>query len=195
MGDMIEYTPGSRNDLFYWPIDLEADEGRRYSPCFPDASSTDPVRIVHAPNHRGFKGTHYLIEAVGRLQGEGLGLELRLVERVPNRQALEIYRTADIVFDQCLVGFHGYFALEAMALGKPVMVFIRDPQRYLLKPEECPLVNSPADRVESVLRQLVQNRARLHELGVRGRKYIDKYFSLPAYAKRLKNVYRGVRAA
>src|SRR5215831_6829667 len=35
MGDMIEYTPGSRNDLFFWPIDLTAQEGRRYDPVYP----------------------------------------------------------------------------------------------------------------------------------------------------------------
>jgi hypothetical protein len=149
-----------------------------------------PVRVVHAPNHRGFKGTHYLLDAVARLQAEGQPVELQLVERVPNRQALEIYRTADIVFDQCLIGFHGYFALEALALGKPVMVFIRDPNRYLLRPGECPFVNAPADQVEAVLRELVRDRQRLHDLGKQGRRYIERYFSLEAYANRLRRTYR-----
>jgi len=195
MGDMLEYTPGSRNDLFYWPIDLKSEKGRRYAPRYPDPNSTAPVRVVHAPNHRGFKGTHYLIAAVERLQAEGLPVELKLVERVPNRQALEIYRTADIIFDQCLIGFHGYFALEAMAMGKPVMVFIRDPKNYLIRPEECPFVNTPVHLVESNLRELVRDRQRLHELGVRGRQYIERYFSLPAYAARLGRAYRDLEKA
>ena len=195
MGDMIEYTPGSRNDLFYWPIDLEAEKGLRYAPRYPDPNSTTPVQVVHAPNHRGFKGSQYLIAAVEQLQAEGLPVELKLVERVPNRQALEIYRTADIIFDQCLIGFHGYFALEAMAMGKPVMVFIRDPERYLIHPEECPFVNSPKGEVESILRNLIQDRQRLHELGLQGRRYVERYFSLPAYASRLKRVYCDLRVA
>jgi hypothetical protein len=189
MGDMLHYTPGSRNDLFYWPIDLGRDRGRRYEACYPDPDSTAPVRIVHAPNHRSFKGTHFLLEAVQQLQAEGIPLELKLVERVPNRQALEIYRTADIVFDQCLIGFHGYFALEALAMGKPVMVFVRHPDQYLLHPKECPFVNCRADRVADVLRGLATDRQRLFELGVRGRRYIAKHFTTAAFGERLRRAY------
>lgn len=189
MGDMIEYTPASRNDLFYWPIDLDRDDGARYAPVYPDPSSDAPVRVVHAPNHRGFKGSRYIIEAVERLRAEGLPIELVLLERVPNLEALAIYRTADIIFDQCLIGFHGYFALEALALGKPVMVFIRDAGRYLLAPDECPFIDSPPDRIDAILRELVANRARLRELGIKGRRYVEKYFSLQAFAHRLQRAY------
>lgn len=193
MGDMVHYTPGSRNDLFFWPIDLSAEKGQRYAPVYPDADASRPLRIVHAPNHRGFKGTHFLIEAVARMQTEGLPLDLVLVERVPNRQALEIYRTADVVFDQCLVGFHGYFALEAMAMGKPVMVFIRHPEQYLACAAECPFINTPAHQIETVLRRLVANRAQLAELGRRGRRYIEKYHDLGPFAARLGRFYQELR--
>jgi hypothetical protein len=194
MGDMIHYTPGSRNDLFYWPIDLERDGGKRYAPCYPEVDSDRPIRIVHAPNHRGFKGTHFLVEAVERLRHDGLQVELVLVERIPNRLALEIYRSADIIFDQCLVGFHGYFALEALAIGKPVMVFLRDPKTYLLKPEECPFVNTSVESLESDLRMLTQNRSLLRELGKQGRRYIENHYSLAAFAARLKRVYEEIAA-
>jgi glycosyltransferase involved in cell wall biosynthesis len=190
MGDMIEYTPGSYNQTFFWPLDLAAEHGRRYEPHYPDPASSAPVRILHAPNHRGFKGSQYLIAAVEKLRKEGLPIELVLVEKVPNRQALELYRTADIVFDQCLIGFHGYFALEAMALGKPVMVYIRDPERYLLAPDECPFINAHRDKIEPLLRELVSDRPRLRELGVQGRKYIEKYFTFSAFAARLKLAYQ-----
>jgi glycosyltransferase involved in cell wall biosynthesis len=189
MGDMIEYTPGSRNDLFFWPVDLSAEDGQRYAPRYPDPDSAAPVRVVHAPNHRLFKGTRFLLEAMEKLQREGLPIELKLVERVPNREALEIYRTADIVFDQCIIGFHGYFALEALAMGKPVMVYIRDPERYLIHPEECPFINARADRVEAVLRELVHDRPRLHRLGVQGRRYLEKHFTPRAFAGRLRTAY------
>ena len=71
MGDMIEYTPGSRNDLFFWPVDLDADGGRKYAPHYPPAEGDGPLRIVHAPNHRHFKGTSYLLDAVERLRRQG----------------------------------------------------------------------------------------------------------------------------
>src|SRR5207248_1810563 len=131
MGDMIHYTPGSRNDLFFWPVDLGAEGGAKYDPRYPDPAGTAPVRVVHAPNHQGFKGTSYLAAAVRRLRDRGVPVELRLVERVPNREAIETYRGADVVFDQCLIGYHGYFAVEGMALGKPTVVFLRHPELYV----------------------------------------------------------------
>ncbi len=194
MGDMIEYAGESRNDLFFWPVDLEADAGRKYAPHYPDADGNEPLKIVHAPNHRHFKGTRFLLAAVDRLQAEGYPVELQLVERVPNDQAMEMYRSADLVFDQCLIGFHGYFAIEAMALGKPVMCYIRKPEDYLLHPEECPIVSARSDQVESVLRELIADRRRLHALGVRGRAYVEKYYTPGAFAQRLQGAYQDLGA-
>ncbi|MCC5635734.1 hypothetical protein LC593_07680 [Nostoc sp. CHAB 5844] len=195
MGDMIEYTPGSRNDLFFWPIDLYGPSSHKYQPAYPQPDKHKPLRIVHAPNHRVFKGSHFLIKAVENLQLEGVSIELILVEKVPNEQALEIYRTADVIFDQCLIGFHGYFALEGMAMGKPVMCFIRKPQEYLLHPEECPIINTHIKTLEKDLRELVTNREKLQEIGVKSRQYIEKYFTLEAFAQRLQKAYQDLGIA
>lgn len=195
MGDMIEYTPGSRNDLFFWPVDLGASEGRRYAPSFPDGGGNHLLRIVHAPNHRMFKGTRFLEKAVGELVEEGVAVELVMVERIPNAEALEIYRSADFIVDQCLVGFHGFFALEGMALGKPVMAFIRKPAQYLLHPEECPLINTHVLTLKEDIRRLAADRAALAEAGRRGRAYVERHFTLQAFAGRLREAYRdmGIR--
>lgn len=189
MGDMIEYTPRSSNGAFFWPIDLDADLGRRYQPSFPDETSTAPLRVVHAPNHREFKGSKYLEAAVSALRAEGAEIELVLVERVSNDEALRIYRSADVIFDQCLIGFHGYFALEAMALGKPVMCFIRKPNEYLLRPEECPIINTHRDTVTEDLRKLIGRRSHLRKLGEQGRRYVEQYYSPDAFASRLRTAY------
>lgn len=190
MGDMVEYTPGSRNDLFFWPIDLMAQDGKRYQPAYPEVGNLRPVRVVHAPNHREFKGSRHLEYAVESLRQEGVEIELILVERRSNEEALEIYKSADLIFDQCLIGFHGYFALEAMALGKPVMCFIRKPDEYLLHPEECPIINTHVMTLKEDLRRLVARRGELGEIGRRGRSYVEKHFSLEAFAGRLERTYR-----
>jgi hypothetical protein len=156
------------------------------------ASSQKPLRIVHAPNHRHFKGTGFVIEAVEQLRREGLALELTLVERLSNDEALAIYRTADLVFDQCLIGFHGYFAIEAMALGKPVMCFIRKPSEYLIDHENCPIISAQPEGLADVIRQLATDRGRLHELGLSGRRYVEKYFTLQAFADRMRVAYADV---
>jgi glycosyltransferase involved in cell wall biosynthesis len=123
------------------------------------------------------------------LQNEGLPIELVLVEKLPNHEALEVYRTADVIFDQCLIGFHGYFALEAMALGKPVMCYIRKPAEYLLHPEECPIINTHVDTLKEDLRKLISSRHELEQIGQRGRQYVERHFSREAFAGRLHEAY------
>jgi hypothetical protein len=189
MGDMIEYTPGSRNNLFYWPLDLKGVHLASNERLQAGQDSGRRLRVVHAPNHREFKGTRYLEAAVSALQAEGVPIDLVLVEKLPNHEALQVYRTADVIFDQCLIGFHGYFALEAMALGKPVMCYIRKPLEYLLHPEECPIINTHVDTLKEDLRRLASSRDELKLIGLRSRQYVEQYFSQEAFASRLHEAY------
>ena len=189
MGDMIEYTPWSRNDLFYWPLDIHGIHSAKSALSESNQDRHSKLRVVHAPNHREFKGTRHLEEAVSALQAEGVPIELVLVENLPNHEALEVYRTADVIFDQCLIGFHGYFALEAMALGKAVMCYIRKPEEYLLYPLECPIINTHVDTLQDDLRRLVSSREELVSIGRRSRKYVERHYSREAFAGRLKHAY------
>lgn len=193
MGDMNEYVPHARHNLHYWPIDLD-----RFNATAPVPSSSQPglerrttLKVAHAPNHRQFKGSRYLIEAVAQLRAEGVGIELMLVERVANAQALAMYAEADLVFDQCLIGFHGYFALEAMALGKPVLAFIRKPS-YLLQPDECPIIQVERDSIADVLRRCSEDRAWLARMGQKGRAYVERHYSVRAFSGRLAQAYTDI---
>ena len=185
MGDMIHYTPGSDNSVFYWPIDINVENGQKYQPVYPTGDVKRSLVIVHAANHREFKGTNFLVNAVNELILEGYLIDLRLIEKMPNVKALENYRLADIIFDQCLIGFHGYFALEGMALGKPVMSFIRNPNADLLEPNECPLINISTETIKTEIAYLYQNRISLVEIGKRGRNYIEKFYTLEAVSGRM----------
>ena len=189
MGDMIHYTPGSKNDVFYWPIDLEAQSGVKYAPVYPDLTSTRPIKIVHAANHRMFKGTDFLVKAIEEIRQEGWSVELKLVENLSNELSLEIYKSADIIFDQCLIGFHGYFALEGMALGKPVMSFLRYPKDYVLAPDECPIVNTSIITLKDDILSLCKDRKLLNQLGLNGRSYIERHYTIAAVSKRFGDAY------
>lgn len=189
MGDMIEYLPMATSDLYFWPLDLQPYAGCEGS--VKVVRDTNKFRVVHAANHRQFKGTRHLIAAIETLQNQGYAIELLLVERVPNADAVEIYRSADIVFDQCLIGFHGYFALEAMALGKPVMTFIRKSQ-YLIDSENCPLINVQPGSILETLKFFLLNRAQLLDIGNASRQYIERNYSLKAFANRLNSAYESV---
>lgn len=186
MGDMTEYTPGSRNDLFFWPVDVE-------ELAFAGAEPREgPVRVLHAPNHRHYKGTRFLEAAIAALRAEGLAVELQIVEGAPRETVLQACRAADIIADQFIAGFHGYFALEAMALGKPVVCFIRRPDQYLPAGKDCPIVNADPDGLTDALRELVTDGRRRAELGERGRRFVEEVFSLETFGRRMDAVYGGL---
>ena len=123
-----------------------------------------------------------------RLKEEGYRVDLRLVEKVPNDVAVELYKEADIVAEQFLIGWHGFLAIEAMALGKPVICFVRK-KGYLLSPDECPIVSADPDMLADAIRDLIKDPGKRRKLGEMGRKYVEKHYSLEAFAHRLKEVY------
>jgi glycosyltransferase involved in cell wall biosynthesis len=182
MGDMLSYVSGARN-LNYWPIDLT---------LFPDAVTNwcgdRPLRVAHAPNHAHFKGTHYLTNAVERLKSEGYAIELVRVQGVPNSEVLTLFSRCDLVADQFIAGFHGYTAFEAMALGKPVLCYLRA-RDTVLDPENCPIINTWPDNIYGILKSCLQGEWDLTELGRRSRSYIARYHSLEAVAARLGRLY------
>lgn len=186
MGDMAEYTLGSRNDLFYWAIDLKK------WPFVGVSLFSHPVKVVHAPNHPHFKGTRFLQQAIEELQAEGYPVELILVTGMSNDRARELYLQADIVADQFIIGWYGNFAVEAMALGKPVIAYIRKPDTYLPRGIDCPIVNADPGSLKKALIGLLENPRLRFELGLRGRHYVEEIHALERVGARMDRLYRSL---
>jgi glycosyltransferase involved in cell wall biosynthesis len=178
---MINYPPGCRN-MHYWPIDTD-----RIKPMLRQATD-GPLRIAHAPNHTHFKGSIYLEAAIDRLRAQGHAIEYTKIQGVPNTEVIRLFSEADVVADQFIGGAYGYTALEAMALGKPVLTYVRSPD-LAEAVDECPLINTTPDTLEIVLRWLLENRTKLPLIGAQGRVYIERWHSVPAVAERLGRMY------
>ena len=91
---------------------------------------------------------------------EGLDADFRLVEGLTHDEAFELYREADIVVDQLNAGWYGVFAIECLALGKPVVTFLLD--EAVRRTEEAygvdvPLVSATAETLREQLRPLVDD--------------------------------------
>jgi glycosyltransferase involved in cell wall biosynthesis len=170
--DLLHVLPGGARFLPYASVD----------PCewmaTPAAVNDVPV-VVHAPTHRGAKGTQYLIDAGAELRREGVRFELVLVEHMPREQARLTYERADLVVDQLLAGWYGAFAVEAMCLGKAVVAYIREPDLARLPPTfvaELPIISTTPATLKHVLRDLLtRRRNELPELGRRGRRFAEKW--------------------
>ena len=147
-----------------------------------DADGTSKsVVIAHAPNHRGFKGTEFVLNAVKQLQSEGLKVELKLIEKLQNTEVNRIlFEEVDILVEQLIFTGHGLNGLEGMASGLPTVSNLED-DNYL-KPirrwsffGECPLVSASPETLCDVLRKLITRPQLRHELGRAGRAYVEKY--------------------
>lgn len=158
-----------------------------FKPAFPTNNNKKPL-IVHSPTHFQIKGTKHVIKAIKQLKKEGYIFNFQLLSDVPHEEALTIYRKADIIIDQLLIGSFGVFSLEAMALGKPVICFIREDlvNKY---PHDLPIINSNPDTIYSTLKSLLSNSKDIYQLGVKGRNYVEKYHNSRVIAEQLKNIY------
>ena len=117
------------------------------------------VKVMHTPNHRGAKGTEFLIEVVEVLQREGLKIELVLLENVPNDKVREMMQEVDILADQFIATAYALSAIEGMASGLPVMsnleneAYTRVFRRYAFL-NECPILSTMPETLEGNLRLL-----------------------------------------
>ena len=152
----------------------------------PPSGRSRPV-IVHAPSSRRRKGTEDVIAAC-----EGLDADLELVEGLHHDEALERYRAADIVVDQLNAGWYGIFAIEAMALGKPVVTFLHD--EAVRRTEEAfdievPLISASKGTLRERLRPLVESPLDRRVIGAASRAYVEHVHDLEQTTNRLLEVY------
>ena len=140
------------------------------------------VRVMHTPNHRGVKGSEFLVAAVERLRQEGLQIDLVLLERVQNSEVLETMRTVDILAEQFVLQFYGLSGIEGLATGLPVIANLSmDDYLQVLRRfsylNECPIVAASVEMLTDVLRRLVTDPTLRASLGRAGRQYAEKYHS------------------
>jgi hypothetical protein len=159
------------------------------------AEPRDVVRVAHAPSKRAVKGTESVIAAVDALRSRGAPIELDLIEGVPNREARTRYAAADVIVDQLRIGWYGMFAIESMALAKPVVVHLDE--AAAAETEEAfglklPLVRADEHALEDVLAGLVETRETLPELGRRSREYVEQVHAHTAVAGQVLEIYERV---
>jgi glycosyltransferase involved in cell wall biosynthesis len=167
--ELARYAPGGEF-LPYASVDVE-----RLAPEWPTING--PIRIVHAPSDASIKGSARIIQAVERLKDDH-EIEFVLVEGVPHEEALELYRSADLVVDQVLTGWYGGFAVEAMAMGKPVGCYIRDEDLDVLPPgmrDQLPLVRLHPDSLERDLEAAIAERESWREWGSQSREFVLRW--------------------
>lgn len=185
----------SSYDAIRWVPDadviLPGVEVAKIAPAIPSADKQRPL-IIHAPSSRRRKGTEHIVAAV-----EGLDADFRVVEGLTHDEAFELYREADIVVDQLNAGWYGVFAIECLALGKPVVTFLleeavrRTEEAYGI---EVPVISATAETLRERLRPLVADAALRHRVGAASRAYAERLHDIDAIAGELIELYERIRA-
>jgi glycosyltransferase involved in cell wall biosynthesis len=158
---------------------------REYTPR-PPSDRPRPV-VVHAPSSRRRKGTEHVIAACAALP-----VDLQIVEGLHHDEARRRYEQADIVVDQLNAGWYGLFAIESMALGKPVLTYLHE--EAVRRTEKAfgvrvPLVPTTKETLRDTLRPLVESAAERRRIGAASRAYVAEVHDLRRMAERLLDLY------
>jgi glycosyltransferase involved in cell wall biosynthesis len=158
---------------------------REIAPALP--SGRDRPLVVHAPSSRMRKGTDHVVAAC-----EGLAVDLEIVEGLHHDDAFRRYAEADIVVDQLNAGWYGIFAIEAMALGKPVLTFLHE--EAVRRTEEAfgvevALVPVTKETLRDRLAALVADPDEVRRIGAASRAYVEHVHDADRIADRLIEIY------
>jgi glycosyltransferase involved in cell wall biosynthesis len=179
--DALRWVP----DAHVVPPGLDLSD---YKPV-PSEDRPRPV-VLHAPSSRKRKGTEHVVAAC-----EGLDVELDIVEGLRHDEARRHYERADIVVDQLNAGWYGIFALEAMALAKPVLSYLRpeavqETERAL--GVEVPVVPITKETLRDRIRELAVSADERRRVGASSRAYVERVHDADKGADRLIAIYRSL---
>ncbi len=181
--DLLNILPSKASFLPYSNVDLDAWRPK------PKLNDSGILRIGHAPTNRSVKGTKYIVDAVSRLQAKNLKFEFILIEKLDHKAAREVYESLDLFVDQLLAGWYGGAAVELMALGVPVVAYIREEDLRFINPKmkyAIPIINADPSSIEEILEDLIKKpKSFLTNLGLKSRKYVEDWHNPELISKKI----------
>jgi glycosyltransferase involved in cell wall biosynthesis len=181
--EVLPYVASYYQKVHVLPLAIDL---RKFPPIYPDIAQKLPL-ILHAPTNPDFKGTAYIEKAIDQLSSTHR-FEYKRIEKMSHAQVVNLYKKADLIIDQVRCGSHGLLSVESMALGKPVIAFIR-PDLADKFPPDLPIINGNPDNVKAKIKMLLENPPLRNSLGVKGRKYVEKYHARDVVVDRLLAIY------
>lgn len=136
------------------------------------------------------RGSIYIRKAVDKLKKEGHKIDFLLHDKLSPGQLKMRYQQADIIVEQLRYGTFGLTALEAMAMEKPVIGYIR--QDLLKYYPGLPIINASPETIYQTLKLAINRRIDLKTIGEVGRKYVIDRHNLILGAHNLYQIYKSL---
>lgn len=127
------------------------------------------------------------------VKSAGISDKVVWIKPVPKNQLIQYYNASDIVLDQFVVGSWGTSTPEAMACGKPVLMFYK--KNFILRAfnEEPPIINSyTEEEIFSNLVKLGKDTELRKDLGEKSRQWVMKTHSPELVATKHLEVLKAV---
>jgi hypothetical protein len=151
---------------------------------------TGRIRILHSTyleksgrswQGRNIKGSPYVLAAIDKLKEEGYLVEYFHINNTPSNLMRFYQIQADIVVEQLIVGWWGSTGVETMALGKPVVCYLRPSWKaFFLKTfpeyEGLPIVEADTNTIYGALKKLVTDEDYRRQKGRESRLFAEKHF-------------------
>jgi len=187
--DLLEVLPKGSEFLPY------ATEAGLNAKILPFNQSSEFV-VGHAPTHRIVKGTDEIIRVVQNLRSKGIKIRLELIEGLSREDAQKKYQEIDLFIDQLVIGWYGVVSLEVMALGKPIICFIKGKGLRFVPPKmlaDLPIINADESSLEEKLVGVMQMSSEERQsLAERGLVYLKNWHDPAKIAQRVVGDYRKV---
>ncbi|MCM3761874.1 glycosyltransferase family 4 protein [Alkalihalobacillus oceani] len=181
--EVYDYVKDYYERVHVLPIAVNLD----HIPNVEETENKVPL-LIHAPTNPLFKGTVHFEKVIEQLK-ESYEFNYVRIEQLNHEKALHMYQKADIILDQILCGSYGLFSVEAMAMGKPVVTYVRDDLLPTF-PEIPPIVNANPDTLYDKIELLIKYPEVRKAYGKQGRRYVEAYHSSAVVTKQLEEIYK-----
>ncbi|WKZ67153.1 MAG: hypothetical protein QY325_04305 [Flavobacteriales bacterium] len=157
----------------------------------------EPIIIGHSPSNPEVKGTDTLVKpAVAAMKLLGHNVELRVIRGKSNAECLEAKAACHLFIDQGIIPAYGLSAVEAMAMGIPVITLLPEWHPHMVP---CPIYgmqeSSPSELYAELDRACYDMQlAYRHKVVAATLAYAERVHGYRAVAKRLTNLYRTAMA-
>lgn len=156
----------------YFPVDLTRFPKEK----FQNYVLHNPIRILHAPTNETYKGSKHIYSAIDKLKEKYPDkFTFKVIKNLNINDFYTEIENSDIIIDQMLLGSYGFVSIEAMAMYKPVITYMRDDIWDIVK-TYCPIINANANNLFEVLEKLILNPNQLKEISVKSREYVENFW-------------------
>ena len=181
--DLLESVPNAEQvHVAAWLPDYE-----------PKPFRDTPRLVLHAPTNRLIKGTKYVEAAFEQLRPQFPGVEFRTVEQMPWQQLRDLMSECDVFVDQVFMGWYGMVSVEAMALERPTLTYMRP--EFEPRAHGAPVVRITVETLADELAAVLRDTPRRRALGQEGRAYVEREHEAHVIGKRLLALYQGIGAS